>query len=110
MCNMRLLFLVFCVFQSALCMHTNDIEAESISMDEYMDLVTASVDNEIDSNSCMGHTPPNRWYYSTKFQLEKDELGVSAGTHNPLLRNYLDDREHNLQKAETMLALVIVNH
>jgi len=91
-------------------MHQNNIKSEPITMDAYMTVVTASVDNEIDSNSCMGHTPPNRWYYSTKFQLEKDELDVSAGTHNPLLRNYLDDREHNLQKAETMLALVIVNH
>jgi len=111
---MKLLFVA--AFFAAVCsiyaMHMDDIEyeAKALTMDEYMDLVSASVDNEIDSNSCMGHTPPNRWYYSTKFQLEKDELDVVAGTHNPLLRNYLDDREHNLQKAETMLALVIVNH
>jgi len=92
-------------------MHQDDIEyeAKAMTMDEYMELVSASVDNEIDSNSCMGHTPPNRWYYSAGFQFEPNNA-PGTGTSNPLLQKYWEEKQQNLRKSEIMLALVILNH
>nr|XP_002119211.1 uncharacterized protein LOC100180923 [Ciona intestinalis] len=89
--------LVFCL--SLLCsyataLHYDDITAQSISMDEYLDQLTESVQNEIDGDSMMGHKPPNRWY-----------------SVNPLSSSANSQKNQNLnEKVESGIAILLHNH
>ncbi|CAK8671680.1 uncharacterized protein LOC143465260 isoform X1 [Clavelina lepadiformis] len=50
------------VLETTYSLHEDEIQAQYITMEDYLDQVTASVDSELEDNSMMGHKPPNRWY------------------------------------------------
>ncbi|XP_076819580.1 uncharacterized protein LOC143465260 isoform X2 [Clavelina lepadiformis] len=88
------------VLETTYSLHEDEIQAQYITMEDYLDQVTESVDKELTSNSFLAHQYPFRWSEALKpfeYKVEKG-LAILLEEHY----NYLLKLRRQLKKLNNM--------